>query len=120
MICRELTLFTVAQPKTTDTNEKQALSNAVYSLLLPGKILYLSVLLAQTKCKTCGKKAGALAGWRLLENSGLAKIMDMKAQRGTDKVNLYKFIKHTKTLMLYDWLYFHVHCLVYTSNPHCI
>lgn len=84
-------LFSVAQPKTKDTDENQALSNAAYSILLPGNVLYLSVLLAQTKFKTRGKKAGTLAGWKLLEKSGLAKLIEMKAQRGTDKV---RFINH--------------------------
>ena len=70
----------VAQAKTADPNEKLAARNAAFSLLLPGQILYLSVLLSQTKFKSCGNKAGALAGWKLLDKSGLAKIVEVKAQ----------------------------------------
>ena len=77
----------LAQSKVVDPSEKLAISNAAFSLLLPGKILYLSALLSQTKFKSRGNKAGALAGWKLLEKSGLAKLVQVKAQRGTDKVN---------------------------------
>ena len=77
----------LAQGKTNNPDEKQAASNASYSLLLPGKVLYLSVLLMQTKFKSRGQKAGALGGWKLLQGAGLAKIVEMKAQRGTDKVS---------------------------------
>jgi hypothetical protein len=69
-----------------------AVGNAAYSLLLPGKILNLSVLLSQTKFKSRGNKAGALAGWKLLEKSGLAKVVELKAQRGTDKVTRLRSI----------------------------
>ena len=78
----------IANAKSADPSEKLAARNAAFSLLLPGRILYLSVLLSQTKFKSRGNKAGALAGWRLLDKSGLAKIVEVKAQRGTDKLNL--------------------------------
>ena len=62
----------------TDEGGQLALSNAVFSLLLPGKVLYLSVLLTQTKFKTRGKKAGAIAGWKLLQDSGLVTMVKFK------------------------------------------
>ena len=94
-----LCLHMLAQSKTVDPSEKQAVGNAAYSLLLPGKTLYLSVLLSQTKFKSRGNKAGALAGWKLLETSGLAKVVEVRAQRGTDKVN-----RHILYMFLYNFV----------------
>ena len=82
----------VAQSKTIDPNKKLAISNAAFSLLLPGRVLYLSTLLSQTKFKSHGNKAGA---WKLLEKSGLAELVEVKAQRGTDKV---MYIRSTTSL----------------------
>ena len=81
----------LAQSRTIDPSEKMAVGNASYSL--PRKILSLSVLLSQREFKSRGKKAGALAGWKLLEKSGLAKVVEMKAQRGTDKVTRLVYIQ---------------------------
>ncbi len=46
----------------------------------------------QTKFKSRGKKAGAIAGWKLLKESGLASLVEFKAQRGTDKVILQLYV----------------------------
>ena len=53
---------------------------------MPGKVLYLSALLSASKFKGRGKKAGAIAGWKLLSDAKVAKIVEKKPQRGTDKV----------------------------------
>ena len=81
-------MCTDPQP-TSDAGSQLAQNNASFSLLLPGKVLYLSVLLMQTKFKSCGKKAGAIARWKLLHDSGLASMVEFKAQKGTDKVSNY-------------------------------
>ena len=47
---------------TSDADSKLALKNAAFSLLLSGRVLYLSALLM---LKSCGKKAGAIAGWNV-------------------------------------------------------
>ncbi len=46
----------------------------------------------QTKFKSRGKKAGAIAGWKLPKESGLASLVEFKAQRGTDKVILQLYM----------------------------
>ena len=70
----------------TSTQDSQAHDNAAFSLLLPGRILYLSALLVQTKFRGRGNKAGALSGWNLLQEAGVAKLVERKRGRGTDKV----------------------------------
>lgn len=70
----------------TSTQDSQAHDNAAFSLLLPGRILYLSALLVQTKFRGRGNKAGALSGWNLLQEAGVAKLVERKHGRGTDKV----------------------------------
>lgn len=82
--------YTVAQA-ITNAQDSQAHDNAAYSLLLPGRILYLSALLVQTKFRGRGNKAGALAGWILLQEGGLAKLVEKKHGRGTDKVCSFDF-----------------------------
>ena len=44
------------------------------SLLLPGKVLRLNALLAMTKFRNCGNKAGAVKGFEELQEIGLGKI----------------------------------------------
>ena len=55
---------------------------ATYTLLLPGTILNLSNLLVK---KFAGKsnKEGAVETFKQLEETGLGKIVETKAQRGT-------------------------------------
>ncbi len=52
----------------------------------------------QTKFKSRGKKAGASAGWKLSKESGLASLVEFKAQRGTDKVilQLYVYVRMSR------------------------
>lgn len=78
-------MYTVAQTVHSG-HDSEAVDNAAYSLLLPGSILYLSALLVQTKFRGRGNKAGALAGWALLQEAGIAKVVEKKHGRGTDKV----------------------------------
>ena len=56
------------------------------------RFLCFFALLMQTKFKSRGKKAGAIAGWKLLKESGLASLVEFKAQRGTDKVILQLYV----------------------------
>ncbi len=65
---------------TSDADSKLALKNAAFSLLLPGRVLYLSV---------ARKLVPLLAG--MLKESGLASLVEFKAQRGTDKV-IYSYM----------------------------
>ena len=78
-------------------------------MLLPGNLLNLSVLLVQTKFKSRGQKAGALAGWRMLESAGLTEVVENKAQRGTDKVRTCIILR------INAWAnYGHLSCLLCT------
>lgn len=53
----------------TTTHDSQAHDNAAFSLLLPGRILYLCALLVQTEFRGIGNKAGALSGWNFLQEA---------------------------------------------------
>ena len=53
-----------------------------YCLLLPGKVLYLSPLLAAKKFRNKGNKSGALTALRHLEQEGLGKLKEVGASTG--------------------------------------
>ena len=57
-------------PKEISTNALKAAINFVDVCIQhsAGKILYLSALLVQTKFRGKGNKAGAIAGWSLLQD----------------------------------------------------
>lgn len=63
--------------------------NASYSLLLPGKVLNLTVLNNLRKFRDRGNKAGAIESWKLLDEAGLGTVIESKARRGTDMVCMY-------------------------------
>ena len=71
----------------------QAHGNAVYSHLLPGKILHLSDLLEMRKFRDRGNKEGAVRGFRVLEEAELGKLIEVKPQRGTNMVNIFHFVE---------------------------
>ena len=50
-------------------------SVAKYCLLLPGKSLHVSALLAAKKFRTRGNKEGAIAAFNELEKVGLGKLI---------------------------------------------
>ena len=88
-----------AQPSTAD-KESSVLASARLSLTLPGQILNMSVLCTQKKFRYTGNKAGALKGWQMLEESGIGSIVEMKAARGTDKVQSLRHGVHYLTFIL--------------------
>ena len=73
--------------KLPSSSRTQAHSNATFSLLLPGKVLNLHVLTTLRKYKGRGNKAGAIEAWKLLHESGIGRLIETKARRGTDKVS---------------------------------
>ena len=83
----------IAQPEGEGKNE--AFSNAAYSLLIPGKILNLSALNHLKRFRNCGNKPGAKKGWQLLQECKLGKLIEDKAQRGTEYVSLVLMIHKT-------------------------
>ena len=62
-------------------------SLAAYCLLLPGKKLNLSALLAAKKFRGRGNKAAALEAFRHLEAAGLGKLVMLDSRRGTSAVS---------------------------------
>ena len=80
-----LILAVGASHATTHTDDV-AKANASYSLLLPGRTLYLNALLEQRKFRDRGNKDGAVKGFKLLEEAGLGKVIDVKPHRGTNLV----------------------------------
>ena len=63
-------------------------STGAFCLLLPGKNLHLSTLLAQKKFRQRGNKDGALNAFRALESAGLGKLKTEEKDRGTAEVSL--------------------------------
>lgn len=70
----------------TDRVGGQAHGNAAYSLLLPGKVLYLNALLAMKKFRDRGNKEGAVQGFYALQAADLGQVVERKPQRGTNMV----------------------------------
>lgn len=67
-------------------------SLAAYCLLLPGKQLHLSALLAAKKFRGRGNKVAALASFQELEEAGLGNLKVQESRRGTSAV--YTFTKN--------------------------
>ena len=65
---------------------KSTVSNAAYTLLLPGKKLSLSVLNNQRKYRARGNLKGGLQAFHDLDAAGLGTIDVKKMHRGTAKV----------------------------------
>lgn len=59
---------------------------AAYCLLLPGKTLHISSLLAAKRFRDRGNKDGAVRAIRLLEKEGLGAVIERKPARGTSLV----------------------------------
>ena len=62
-------------------------ATAAFCLHLPGKILYLSPLLAQKKFRKRGNKDGAIRAFYQLETEGLGKVMEVGCTKGTSIVS---------------------------------
>ena len=71
----------------TGDYDSRRISNATYTLALPGRILDLSTLLSNKKYRNQGNKVGALAAKKKLENDGLGKIKKKEAHRGASAVS---------------------------------
>ena len=71
----------------TGDYDSSKMSNAAYTLALPGRILDLSTLLSNKKYRNRGNKDGALAAMKKLENDGLGKIKKKEAHRGASAVS---------------------------------
>lgn len=71
----------------TDEAASEEESTAKFCLLLPGKTLYLTPLLAMKKFRKRGNKEGAVASFYRLEAEGLGKVVELRA-RGTGTVSL--------------------------------
>ena len=61
-------------------------STSAFCLLLPGKNLHLSTLLAQKKFRHRGNKEGALNAFHALESAGLGKLKTEEKDRGAAEV----------------------------------
>ena len=70
-------------------------SVAAYCLLLPGKQLHLSALLAAKKFRGRGNKDAAVAALQELEEAGLGKVEVEESRRGTAAVGFLMYNMHT-------------------------
>ena len=86
--------------------------NAAFTLLLPGKKLNLSALLAQKKYRKRGNKDGAIRCFFMLEEDGLGKVLQLTGTKGAGVVR-YLFVCIPKYL-LYCTYYF-----VTGQESHC-
>ena len=60
---------------------------ATFCLLLPGKILYISALLASKRFRDKGNKDGAVRAIKMLEEAGLGRVLEDKPPRGASIVS---------------------------------
>ena len=75
-------LFTAATVLSTGTS----LQDHSVSLLLPGKVLHISALLAAKHFKDKGNKEGAVRAIKRLQEAGLGTVIECKPPRGTSMV----------------------------------
>ena len=64
-------------------SESKESSNAAFCLSLPGRILYLTPLLAQKRFRKRGNKEGALRAFCQLEEDGLGKLFEVTGSKGS-------------------------------------
>ena len=60
---------------------------AGFCLTLPGKILYLSPLLALKKFRKKGNKDGAVRAFYRLQEEGLGRVLEVAGTKGTSSVS---------------------------------
>ena len=61
---------------------------AKYCLLLPGKVLHISSLIAK-RFQDKGNKDGGIRAIHTLQSAGLGEVIEVKPQRGTNVVSTY-------------------------------
>lgn len=81
---------------TAGPSGSQDRSVATYCLLLPGKILHISALLAAKRFRDKGNKEGAVRAIKILEEAGLGKVEEQKQTRGTSMVCMVNSIHISK------------------------
>ena len=81
--CTRVHLYTIGGP---DDKVVQENPTAAYCLLLPGRKLYLSPLLAMKKFRNKGNKEGAIRAMHKLEDEGLGKVLIVSGSRGNSQV----------------------------------
>ncbi len=80
-------LFTIAASTNVSAGLMcQENSVAMFCLLLPGKVLHISALLAAKRFRDKGNKDGAVRAIKRLESAGLGTVIDFKPPRGTSIV----------------------------------
>lgn len=72
---------------TESTSEDDEVAG--YTLLLPGRTLYLTPLLAQKKFRKKGNKDGAVRSFHQLESEGLGKTLEIGGTKGTSLVRIH-------------------------------
>ncbi len=77
----------ISEATNTSSGDAKVRSNATFSLLLPGKILNLTVISQLKKCRGRGNKPAAKECWKMLHDAGLGTLRENKARRGTDLVS---------------------------------
>ena len=93
------TYFVIIMTGSVVSGPKTSL--ATYCLLLPGKNLHLSALLAAKKFRGRGNKVAALEAFRDLEAAGLGKLIMQDSRRGTSAVSTTLII-HMCTCIHYN------------------
>ena len=81
-----LLMCTAPTPSTSTGHTSKDHAVAAYCLLLPGKVLHISALLAAKRFRDRGNKDGAVKAIRVLQSAGLGEVCEAKPQRGTNVV----------------------------------
>ena len=69
-----------------NASAQQDQSVAQYCLLLPGKTLHISALLAAKRFRDRGNKEGSVNAIKLLQEAGLGTVIEIKPTRGASTV----------------------------------
>lgn len=78
-----LTIFT-GDDDTTTTSDN---ATAAMTILLPGKILYLTPLLNAKKYRNRGNKDGAIRAFYQLHDEGLGNVIEVEGGKGSSMVH---------------------------------
>ena len=80
-------LFVIASQHVASGSISQDREVAAFCLLLPGKMLYISALLATKRFRYKGNKEGAVRAIKMLEEAGIGRVIEDKPPRGATMVS---------------------------------
>lgn len=103
---------TASQHVVTAGSVSQDRQMATFCLLLPGKMLYISALLASKRFRDKGNKEGVVKAIKMLEEAGIGRVIEDKPPRGATVVSFCALLVFSSSIS--PDISFHTGIIVYS------